>query len=118
MMSTGDLLYLRTQAEEAMPITVTIQTLSRETDGQGGYTEVWNDSYQGIPARLAEMSGREATLRNREGAVGDWVLTVAHDQAISAEDRVVYEGLEYEVTFVNDGRSWDTAKRCFLKRIS
>ena len=118
MMSNSDLAYVRAQAEEALPITVTIQTLSRDADGQGGYIEVWNDSYQNVPARLAEMSGREATLRNREGAVGDWVLTVAHDQAISAEDRVVYEGLEYEVTFVNDARSWRTAKRCFLKRIS
>ena len=84
-------------------VTAEIQRNSRTSDGMGGFT----DSWQG----LKKLKGQLFALRNRDwyknSIVGsdsthyfivdykDWV-------DITAEDRLVYKGQIYQITYVNN----------------
>lgn len=122
LMGDGDLRYVRAQAEDALPDTVTVQRIQQTPDGQGGYTAEVLDAYQDVPARLTPASqlsamGMERLLGERVNVVADWVLTVPWDQEVRESDRVVHEGRAYEVVFVAKGASYQTAKRCLLRRM-
>ena len=56
-------------------------------------------------------------LRFEVQAITRWVLTVAHNQAISEQDRVVHGGETYEVARVDDTHSNRTARRAYLVRV-
>ncbi len=118
LLSAADLVYLRTEAEKLLPDTCDIVERQLASDGQGGFTEAWAPSYQDVPCRLAESSGREKAVGNREAGDSSWVLTLAHDQAIGRDDRVYIGGRTYEVVFVNEGRSHDTVRRVQLRWLS
>ena len=47
----------------------------------------------------------------------DWMLSVTHDQALTAEMRVVHGGYTYEVVSVADTHSNRTARTAKLKRL-
>ena len=113
----ADLQYVQAEHQKAMPERVIIQTQRRQEDGQGGFTETWSNAYEGVPARLAEVSGREGAFAARFGVDASYVLTVSATQEIDESMRVLFEGITYEVVFVNAGRSHATARRAGLKRL-
>ena len=117
-LSEADLAYTRSQASSALPDIVTIERLTRIDDGAGGQTNRWDQVYTDVPARLAERSGRDGIMAARESVEAAWTLTLPYNQEIAEADRVVHDGLTYEVVWVNKGRSWDTVRRCFLARIA
>jgi SPP1 family predicted phage head-tail adaptor len=100
-----------------MPEDIIIQVLSRTQDGQGGLTEAWTTAYQDVPARLAERSGNERIVAGTQYEAAEYILTVPWDQNIEETMRIIHDGVTYEVLFVNHGRSFDSARRCLLKRL-
>ena len=117
LMQTADLVYVRAQAKQALPTTVHLLELRRTEDQQGGYTEAYVLAYRDVPARLAEMSGRESAQADRLNVDASYMLTVAWDQSVDAAMRVQHGETVYAVGFVNAGRSYDTARRAMLKRL-
>ena len=119
LLSKADMVYLRAEAENLLPDTCAIQERQTIADDYGGFTESWATSYQGVPCRLSEMQRvqGEGTQGTRESGDTSWVFTLPHDQAISRDDRVVHGGVTYEVTFINEGRSYDTVRRVALRRL-
>ena len=122
VLSLSDLDYARTTARLGLPDLVAIQRVNLVDDTAGGHTETWQTIYADVPARIAERSGiipgQEVAVAGREAVVSGWVLTLLYDQDIQEKDRVVFDNDVYEVVFVNAGRSFDTARRCRLSRIS
>ena len=112
-----DLDYMRAETVRAMPDTVDIQRQSRELDGQGGFVISWAEVYQNIPARLASRGGSETTESGRLDTQLDYTLTVAYDQPIESDDRVVHSSGAYEVQSVDTGKSWTLSSRCQMRRI-
>ena len=117
LMQIADLAYVRAEAKQALPTTVHLLELRRTEDQQGGYTEAYVLAYRDVPARLAEMSGKELEQSSRLDVDASYMLTVAWDQAIDAAMRVQHGETVYAVAFVNAGRSYDTARRAMLKRL-
>lgn len=117
VLTPGDMLLLRLEVEKLMPDLVTIQTVNKNPDGQGGLTEAWLDSYQNVPARFAEISGSESQATDREHFRADFRLSLPYDQPIDETMRVDHEGQTYEVVFVNQPRSHATARRCLIRRV-
>ena len=112
-----DLDYMRAEAVRAMPDVVDIQRQSRELDGQGGFVISWAEVYQNIPARLASRGGSESTDAGRLDTQLDWTLTLAYNQPIHTDDRVVHSSGTYEVQSVDTGKSWTLSKRCQMRQI-
>lgn len=118
-LSTSELAQLRADAEDYLPDTCTLQTVTRTADSIGGWSESWADTYTGVACRIApqRMSRAEALLGGQLAAVTGWILTLHHDQAIDETMRVVHGGETYEVVQLEDTHSNRTAKRVQLRRV-
>ena len=119
MIAPGDLALLRDVAELSFDMRCTIMAPVLESDGRGGNTELWQAITVDAPCRLAASSTRqraEARVADRVEAGGYWDLTVAWDQPITTEMRVVVRGQEYEVIGVDETRTYQTARRVALRR--
>ena len=117
LLQENDLVYCRDAAITAMPDTVSIQRETRVADGQGGFTTSWSNAYHNVAARVIPSGGSESNAAGRQDLQADAMLTIAYDQSVEQTDRVVHSSGTYEVRFVEDGRSWSTAKRCQMRRL-
>jgi len=118
-LSTVALAQLRSDASDYLPDTCTIKTVAKTSDGMGGWTEVWSDTYTSVDCRLApeQTAQGEGMTAAQITAITRWVLTVAHDQVIDETMRVVHSGETYEVARLDDTHSNRTAKRAHLVRL-
>jgi hypothetical protein len=101
---------------EHMPDVVTICYMTPVADGQGGYTAsaCTTGSYMG---RVHIPSGRRVSETGRMIEQGEGVLTLPYDALVSASDIACCDSIAYRVTYVDEGKSWDTALRCGIQRV-
>lgn len=118
MIESSLLEIFRTAQESLLPDTCTIQAPTAGQDAIGQPTKSWAARATGVACRLAAREVRELILGTRDTPVGEWVLTVAHDQTIETGDRVIYQSRTFEVTGVEQEKSWQTARRCGLVEIT
>jgi len=118
MLLERELTYARAEAIKALPDICLIQTAQQLSDGSGGFSEEWIISYVDIRCRIAPRGGQERPIAARATIEGDWMLTLPFDQNIDETMRVTHQGQTYEVVFVNHDRTFDTVRRCLLKRLS
>ena len=117
LLQGNDLTYMQAETRKAMPDTITIQRKSLAGDGQGGYAESWNNSYQNVPARLAFKSESELIAAGRQDFQPVSTLTVGYDQSLNQSDRILFNEDTFEVMSISGIRSWDTVKRCQLRKV-
>ena len=117
LLQNNDLSYLRDEVIKTMPDTVNIQRQSRVSDGQGGFTTNWSNAYQNVAARITPSGGSESIDAGRQDLQADAMLTITYDQSIEQTDRVIHSSGTYEVRFIEDGKTWSTAKRCQMRRL-
>jgi hypothetical protein len=113
---------LRAHMDDTLTETCTIRRVARSEDGQGGWTEGWADEYADVPCRLdpfqAVVSQYDTAAHNaRIANVDEYALRVKAAQDILPGDRVVLNGITYEVEGVQDAHTWLAVKRCKLTRI-
>lgn len=120
LLQDSDYAYIRAEHEKAMPDTVNILKLSQTADGTGGQTEKYVTAYENVIARIGEMTGRDRQAAERLSIQADAILTLPQDQEIDERNRVqvLKDARIFEVAFVGNGRSYDTARRVFLRRIA
>ena len=117
-LTAAELTSMRRIADDFLPDTCTIQMRSGSVDATGGLVWTYANTYTAIPCRLAGGSGGEAVVNEALEGQSVWTLTLAHDQAIGIQDRVVHAGLTYEVINVNADQSYLTVKRVGLARVN
>lgn len=109
----------REMAEMAMPDTCTIQTRT-ETNTKGSVVVSYANTYTGVKCRV--MPVNRSTFEGVTGMkitdMAEYVLTVPWDQAISAQDRIVFGTETYEVVMVHDQHSYRTARRATLRLLN
>lgn len=118
-LSTLELAQLRADQAGYWPDTCTIQTVTRTSDGQGGYTDSWANTYTSVACRLAPEQGKyvESLEGEQLTVITSWVLTVAYNQALDETMRVVHGSETYEIVQLEDTHSYRTAKRAHLRRM-
>ena len=117
MLGTAELAALREVQEAGLPSTCTIQTATTAQDSIGQPLKTWAAAATGVACRLAQRSARERMLGEKATNVGDWVLTVAYDQAIDVGQRVLVGSQTFEVVGVDVGKSWALATRAGLVEV-
>jgi len=123
MLDVNDLDFVRKQAAANLPELVDLLTINRISDARGGMEEAFDISHAQVKARIAERTssglggGEERTFMGREDVLADYVLTLPYDQTVSEKMRVDHQGQLYEIAFVNTGRSYDTVRRCLIRRL-
>jgi hypothetical protein len=117
-LSEGELVQMRAELSQTLPGTAVIHTATKASDGQGGFT--WTYSPSGtVAARLSPeaLRGGEQEIGGRIAEVGQWILTVPRGTTIDEDDRVVYDGVTYEVSEVLTREPWEISRRVRLTEV-
>jgi len=81
--------------------TVVIERPAQVSDGAGGYTETWS-TLATVDGGIVAMSGMERMASDRIEATSKWRLLIPYQAGLLESDRVVIDGRNYNVSFVND----------------
>ena len=117
MITTNELAQLRANADDWLPDTCTIQTATESVDATGGGSIAWANTYTSVACRLAPLTGQEAVRNYALEGQSTWRLSVKYDQALTVENRVVFDSDTYEVKYVEDDHSNRTLRRAILVRV-
>lgn len=119
MLPSDELSDIRDEAEQALPDTCTIQTPT-ETNTKGSVAVTYANTYTNVACRLAGSNFKETerVIGEKLASAVTHVFTVPYDQALTAKDRVVKDGITYEVVAVgNTLASWRSVRRAYLMRV-
>lgn len=111
-LNTKQLTHMRAGAEALMPDLCVIQGVTRTSDGAGGWSESW--SARGtVICRLDPIVSRNRSEAQaaREATIQYYTLSVPWDTEIAPDDRVVHDGVTYEVVEAHGDESWPVARR-------
>ena len=115
--TAAELAAMRAVADDFLPDTCTIQTVTASQDALGGVTDSYASTYTGVACRLDPSSGGEGISNNVIEGQSRWMLNIPYDPAISVNNRVVHESKTYEVAYVWDTHSYSTIRRAELVRV-
>ena len=97
-----------------MPDTCGIVTVTR-TNVEGGTTET-ESAPVNVACRVAPLTGRDAAIAAAEGFTAEYVVTLPAETAITAHDRVIWNGATYEVNGPAQVRTDEIIRRVFVVR--
>lgn len=115
IMSNAELNQLLGVQQEILSDRCSIERNEQQRDTQGGVRDAWRIVNQDVACRISARSGSERVKGGRRYSDSMWQLTLLTEQDISARDRVRHDSKTYEVTLVNEGRSFETVKRVMLR---
>lgn len=116
-LNSAQLAFMRDQVLDTMPDVGTIQTVTRTSDGQGGYTSVWAGTV-GYECRVDVVNGRESQAGGGYKTYQKTMLTLPYDTVISTANRFTYGANTYNVIAVSGtDRSWNVTVRAELEQV-
>ncbi len=112
LLGTADTSWMKAVQNTAMPDTAIIYRAGTAADGMGGITETWTATGT-VSCRLdmMPMDRREAVTGGQIVSKSRWFVTMPGTADVLASDRIEINNRTFEVTFVNNDRSWRTALR-------
>ena len=116
MLTDPELEAIRAAIEDLLPDTCNILSVTRTSDGQGGWTESWGTATAAAPCRLdvARPGGEQVFGASVQPFTG-YVLTLAHDETITTAHRVSCNSQTFSVVSVDLAKSWDGSRRAYLE---
>lgn len=110
---------MRADVEARLPDTAVIYTVSRTSDGAGG----WSDSLVASGTAICRVdpigsSAVEArVVSNRDALTITYRLTLPYDTAIAVDNQVVIDGRTYQVVQMTVDHSWNVSKRVIISEV-
>ena len=113
ILPTSELTQIRTDLETTLPDAGTIYSLTRASDGQGSWTEVWGTAGT-CACRLDFIGGAEAVTNGALMPYTRAIVTMPQATSITTANRFVHSTGTYTVQSVNIG-SWLGVKRATVQ---
>ncbi len=120
LISQTDINHIQIEAESVLPDFCTIQTVTTASDGQGGNPPTFSDTYTDVPCRLSPFTRRqidEMEIRGQIMTRRPFWLMISKDQTIGVKDKVVKAAITYEVSYIDDGKSYAATRRVQITRV-
>ncbi|MFA5376889.1 MAG: head-tail adaptor protein [Dehalococcoidia bacterium] len=118
MLTDPELEAIRAAIESLLPDTCNILSVTRTSDGQGGWMDTWGTATASAPCRLdVSRPGGEQIFGASVQPFTGYVLTLAHDETITTGYRVSCNSQTFSVVSVDLAKSWDGSRRAYLERI-
>jgi hypothetical protein len=119
MLTAEELAAARADARAELPDTATIRTPTETPNGRGGVTATYSGSTT-VPCRLNFLSGpfpggSDVPTGGGVSAPQLFVVTLPHDAPVTDKDRLVINGVAYEIVSAVATRSEEITKRLKVK---
>jgi len=110
---------MRATQAEAWPDVCTILRSTQTVNDIGERVVSWQTVATDISCRLApaEQASRQTPMAQQQTVIVSWWLTVATTVDVRSGDRVVVDGVTYEVVNAFNYGAWETALRCELREV-
>lgn len=115
MLPTAELADIRTDLETTLPDAGTIYSLSRTSDGQGGWMDSWG-TVGTCACRLDFIGGGENAIVGAYIPYSRAIVTMPQATTITEQNRFAHSSGTYSVQAVNVG-SWLGVKRCTVQKV-
>lgn len=117
MLTADELADMRETVNESLPDTCTIQSKTTSSDGMGGFTETWANTYTGVPCRVKadNLNPKELVENDTIKGKQTYTITLAHNQTVNSTQRIVWNTQTFEIVAPREN-SWQLHKRlvCIL----
>lgn len=113
---TAETTRLRTVETDTLTDTCIISRLSLSSNSMGGGTESWSNIATGVACSIVRDTGLEKTAGEKLEAETMFLLHITYSTDIKAADRVVCQGVTYNVLAVLSPLSIEAVKTCKLVR--
>lgn len=115
MLPSDELAQIRTDLETTLPDAGTIYSLTRTSDGQGGWSESWGTAGT-CACRVDFIGGNESVTSGALLPYTKAIITMPQATTITAQNRFIHSSGTYTVQAVNLG-SWLGVKRALVDKI-
>jgi head-tail adaptor len=124
--SADEIARWQTDLEAAtLPDTCSILSVTRVSDGQGGWTETWGTVASGIACRedayssqgLSSFQGSEMLGGGAVQAFSRRMMTLAYGSTVTSANRIVNGSNTYNVVAVDNGKSWAAEVRVIVELV-
>ena len=115
-LTARELAAMRMAINDLLPETCQVLTVTRTSDGQGGFTEAWG-TVATTTCRVDWKSGIETV---QGGAIEPYrrcVITLPYDTTVAEGYRLQVGSDIYAVTSVDNGKSWDACLRVDVDKV-
>jgi head-tail adaptor len=110
-----ELTRIRADISELMPDTGYILTVTRTSDGGGGWTDSWGTAST-VTCRVDYTRGVEVQAGGAIQPKRQLVATVPYSTVVTTENRFQFNATAFAISSVNAG-SWQTCKRLMLEAL-
>lgn len=114
MLPSDELAQIRADLETTLPDAGTVLTLTRASDGQGGWSESWAGTVS-VACRVDFIGGAEGVNNAALVPYTRAIVTLPQSVAIAQDNRFVHSSGTYTVQAVNLG-SWLGVKRATVEK--
>ena len=118
MLTDTDLNDMRQAIGDLLPAACDILSVTRTSDGQGGQVDTWGTATASLACRLDWKRGDERVFGSNLQPYTGWVLSLPFDATVTAANRIKIGAIVYNVTMVDNGKSWSAVTRCTLEEVA
>lgn len=119
MLSASELEFMRSSINQLMPDTCNILSVTRSSDGMGGWSDAWGTATANVSCRVDyRSSGRENITG---GALLPYQMTTVsmpYDVTVTTEHRLEIGSNVFSIQSVNTGQSWKAVTRCTCELVT
>lgn len=117
-LTSAEIASMRADLEDTvLPDTCDILSVTRTSDGQGGWTDAWATATEDVACRIDFRGGVESIAGAAVQPFSGYVLTVPHDTTLTTAHRIYHGTIYYNVIEVDNSHSWQLFLRARLEKV-
>jgi len=115
---------MRSSINQLMPDTCNILSVTRSSDGMGGWSDAWGTATAGVSCRVdyrssnIGSSGRESITGGALLPYQMAVVSMPYDVTVTTEHRLEIGSNVFSIQSVNTGQSWKAVTRCTCELVT
>jgi len=114
ILSDEQLAAMKAVQDSNLPETAYIQSLTKTSDGEGGFTEAWT-TITTTTARIGEPKGElEREIAGKIGVGMVYVITLPSETVLDLANQIQISSVNYKVHWTNKNKSHKTALRAVV----
>lgn len=112
MLTSAQLDQMRADVAELLPDSCSILSNARTSDGAGGWSDNWTVSAT-VACRADPITQRDSSeLFAKQDTANEMLqFTVPHDTSVSTQNRVRYDGNDYDIVEATPSKTWSVSVR-------